>query len=172
MRCCSADWPRGERGRVTGPTDPIEVLRMPGKDPMTQLYSRLGSLGFPRKYLREVVLPEWWEDEVAHNPAGFAQGLLVLSRNLGLDLSSLQNESVPVGLRNLGPCKFKKTGSKRDEELHIARVIASRVAHLASAAAPPGGLPFDRSATAIRNLILSTGARWVGLAELVEYCWV
>ena len=86
---------------------------MPDKDPMSQLYSRLGSLGFPPKYLHEVVLPEWWEDEVAHNPAGFAQGLLALSRNLGLDLSSLQNESVPVGLRNLGPCKFKKAGSKR-----------------------------------------------------------
>ena len=42
---------------------------MPDEDPMAQLYSRLGSVGFPPKYLREVVLPEWWEDEVAHNPA-------------------------------------------------------------------------------------------------------
>src|SRR5439155_899439 len=108
---------RQEPTRLAAPVIPTEVPLMPDKDPMSQLYSRLGSLGFPPKYLHEVVLPEWWEDEVAHNPAGFAQGLLALSRNLGLDLSSLQNESVPVGLRNLGPCKFKKAGSKRDDDL-------------------------------------------------------
>ena len=54
---------------------------------MTQLYSRLGSVGFPRKYLREIVLPSWWDDEIAHNPAGYTEGLLLLSRNLDLDLS-------------------------------------------------------------------------------------
>ena len=63
---------------------------------MTQLYSRIGNVGFPRKYLREVVLPGWWDDEIAHNPAGYAEGLLLLSRNLGLDLASMQNEAVPV----------------------------------------------------------------------------
>jgi hypothetical protein len=138
---------------------------------MTQLYRRLGSLGFPRKYLREIVLPEWWEDEIAHNPAGFAEGLLVLSRNLGLDLSSLQNESVPVGLRNLGPCKFKKTGSKQDEELAIARALATRVAQLATPTVPKPTQPFLSSPFAVRQQILGHGAQWVGLPELVDYCW-
>jgi hypothetical protein len=144
---------------------------MPGKDPMTSLYDRLGSLGFPRRYLREVVLPEWWDDEVAHNPAGYAQGLLVLSRNLGLDLASLQNGTAPVGLRNLGPCKFKKTASKRDEELIVARIVTTRVASMAAAAAPKPSRPFSTSAAAIRETILSGPPNWVGLAELIEYCW-
>jgi hypothetical protein len=144
---------------------------MAGKDPMTQLYGRLGSLGFPRKYLREVVLPDWWEDEIAHNPAGYAEGLLVLSRNLGLDLASLQNESMPVGLRNLGPCKFKRTNSKRDEELVIARALATRVAQLAAPAMPRSIQPLLSSPSSIREWILARGARWVGLPELVDYCW-
>jgi hypothetical protein len=144
---------------------------MPSKDPMTSLYDRLGSLGFPRRYLREVVLPDWWDDEVAHNPAGYSQGLLVLSRNLGLDLSSLQNGTVPLGLRNLGPCKFKKTVSKRDEELTVARIVATRVAGLAAAAAPKPGMAFSNSAAAIRKAILSGRPNWIGLAELVDYCW-
>ena len=76
---------------------------MPAKSPMTQLYSRLDSVGFPRKYLREIVLPGWWDDEIAHNPAGYTEGLMLLSRNLGLDLASMQNEAVLVDLRNLGP---------------------------------------------------------------------
>ena len=86
---------------------------------MTQLYSRLGSVGFPRKYLCEIILPDWWDDKIAHNPAGYAEGLMILSRNLGLDLASMQNEAVPVGLRNLGPCKFKKSSTTSQKELAL-----------------------------------------------------
>ena len=81
---------------------------MPAKNPMTQLYSRLGSVGFPRKYLREIVLPSWWDDEIAHNPAGYTEWLMLLSRNLGLDLASMQNEAVPIGLRNWSLANFVK----------------------------------------------------------------
>jgi len=138
---------------------------------MIQLYSRLGSLGFPRKYLREIVLPSWWDDEVAHNPAGYTEGLLLLSRNLGLDLSSMQNESVPIGLRNLGACKFKKSATTSDEDLMLARIVATRTVELLSAAVPvPKKLPLT-SAADIRQLILRAGAPWVNLASLVDYCW-
>jgi hypothetical protein len=138
---------------------------------MTQLYSRLGSVGFPRKYLREIVLPSWWDDEIAHNPAGYTEGLLLLSRNLGIDLASMQNEAVPVGLRNLGPCKFKKSATTSDEELMLARIVATRTVELISAAVPVPKKPLLTSASEIRQLILRTGVRWVSLASLVDYCW-
>jgi Zn-dependent peptidase ImmA (M78 family) len=138
---------------------------------MTQLYSRLGSLGFPRKYLREIVLPSWWDDEIAHNPAGYTEGLLLLSRNLGLDLSSMQNGAVPVGLRNLGPCKFKKSAMTSDEELMLARIVATRTVELISVAVPVPAKLLLTSATEIRQLIIRAGAPWVNLASLVDYCW-
>lgn len=144
---------------------------MVSKNPMTQLYSRLGSVGFPRRYIREIVLPDWWDDKIAHNPAGYAEGLMILSRNLGLDLSSMQNEAVPVGLRNLGPCKFKKTTKTKDEELALAGNLATRMVELIDAAVPKPKAPFPKSASEIRKVILSGGARWVGLANLVDYCW-
>src|SRR2546427_5974809 len=121
---------------------------------MTQLYSRLGSVGFPRKYLREIVLPSWWDDEIAHNPAGYTEGLMLLSRNLGLDLASMQNEAVPVGLRNLGPCKFKKSIATSDEELVLARIVATRVVELISTAVPVSKKLLLTSASEIRQLIL------------------
>jgi hypothetical protein len=138
---------------------------------MTQLYSRLGSVGFPRKYLREIILPDWWDDEIAQNPAGYAEGLMILSRNLGLDLTSMQNEAVPVGLRNLGPCKFKKASTTSEKELALARTLATRVVELITPAMlePRNSLP--TSASAIRQSILGAGARWVGLTNLVDYCW-
>ncbi len=144
---------------------------MPAQDLMTQLYGRLGSIGFPRKYLREVVLPDGWDDQIVHNPAGYAEGLLLLSKNLGLDLASLQNEAVPVGLRNLGPCKFKKAVSTQESELAIARTLATRIAQLAASAAPDPTVPLLPSASQIRTLILRAGAPWVGLSHLVDYCW-
>src|SRR5258706_1890857 len=138
---------------------------------MSQLYGRLGSLGFPRKYLRDVVLPSWWEDEIAHNPTGYAEGLAVLSRNLGLDLKSLQNESVPIGLRNLGPCKFKKKKTTNETDLVISQAVATSVARLIMRAVPEPKLSLGSSALAIRASILQRGARWVGLTDLVQYCW-
>src|SRR6266446_1192287 len=138
---------------------------------MTQLYSRLGSVGFPRKYLREIVLPSWWDDEIAHNPAGYTEGLLLLSRNLGLDLASMQNEAVPIGLRNLGPCKFKKSVATSDEDLVLARLVATRVVELMFPAVPMPKKPLLTSASELRQLILRTGVSWVNLASLVEYCW-
>jgi len=138
---------------------------------MTQLYSRLGSVGFPRKYLREIILPDWWDDEIAHNPAGYAEGLMILSQNLGLDLTSMQNEAVPVGLRNLGPCKFKKALATSEKELVLARTLATRAVELIKPAVPEPRNPLATSASAIRQSILGAGARWVGLANLVDYCW-
>lgn len=144
---------------------------MPAKNPMTQLYSRIGNVGFPRKHLREVVLPGWWDDEIAHNPAGYAEGLLLLSRHLGLDLASMQNEAVPVGLRNLGPCKFKKLAATSDEDLVLARIVATRAVELLSVAVPIPKKPLPTSASEIRQHILRTGVPWVDLASLVDYCW-
>ena len=61
---------------------------------------------------------------------------MILSRNLGLDLASMQNEAVPVGLRNLGPCKFKKASTTSEKELALARTLATRVVELITPAGP------------------------------------
>jgi hypothetical protein len=144
---------------------------MSSKDPMSQLYGRLGSIGFTRKYLREVALPEWWDDKIAHNPAGYSEGLLLLSKSLGLDLASLQNDALPVGFRNLGPCKFKKSATTEESELTTARSVATRVAQIASSAELRPSVPLFDSAAQIRKVIFGAGARWIGLSQLADYCW-
>jgi len=141
------------------------------KNPMTDLYDRLGSVGLPRKYLQEIVLPNWWDDEIAHNSAGYAEGLMILSKNLGLDLSTMQNQAVPVGLRNLGPCKFKKVARTRDEDLLLARTVATRVVDLIGPAVPKVKIHLPTTATEIRQVILRSGLPWVDLLSLVNYCW-
>ena len=39
-------------------------------NPMTQLYRRLADAGFNRPFIKDVVLPDWWEDEIAETPVG------------------------------------------------------------------------------------------------------
>ncbi|MEO2088486.1 MAG: ImmA/IrrE family metallo-endopeptidase [Gemmataceae bacterium] len=138
---------------------------------MSKLYGRLGHAGLTRQYVRSTALPSWWEDEIAANPAGYAQGLLLLARHLGLDLRTLQDDAAPVQLRDFGVCKYKKRDSVSQDELSMCRTLATRAAQLAAeaTATPYQGLP--GCAAEIRQAILDRGARWVGLSELLDYCW-
>jgi hypothetical protein len=140
-------------------------------NPIKRLYSRLGQVGLTRAFVVHTALPHWWDDEIASNPAGYAQGLMLLSRHLGLDLASLQDENSPLKLREFGVCKFKKRANVSEDQLALARVMATRTAQLAAAAMPdePGPLPLD--AGEVRQRILGRGAAWVGLKELLDYCW-
>ena len=138
---------------------------------MTPLYRRLSQVGLTRHFVRNTALPSWWDDEVAANPAGYAQGLLLLSRHLGLDLRSLQDDTVPLRLRDFGACKYKKRAGVTEDELAMARVIATRAAQLAAEAMPDAPAALPASAAEARQQILDGGAPWVGLHELLDYCW-
>lgn len=144
---------------------------MPQVNPMNSLYHRLSEVGFTRAFVRKTALPTWWDDEIAVNPAGYAQGLLLLSRHLGVDLRSMQDESAAIHLRDFGACKYKKRPDVSEDDLALARVMATRAAQLAAEATPTPAAPLPDSTLEIRQQILDQGAAWVGLTELVDYCW-
>lgn len=138
---------------------------------MSRLYGRLSRAGLTRHYIRSTVLPSWWDDEIASNPAGYAQGLLLLARHLGLDLASLQDDTAPVRLREFGSCKYKKREDVSEDDLALCRMMAIRVAQMADEAMEIPPRLTTPSAAEIRQTILDTGAPWVGLSELLDYCW-
>jgi len=140
-------------------------------NPITKLYRRLGEVGLTRTYVKKTALPSWWDDDVASNPSGYAQGLLLLCRHLGLDLSSLQSEDEPIRLRDFGTCKFKKRSDVSEDDLALARVLATRAAQLAASAISTPAVTIPIYADEIRQQILSDDAHWVGLNELLHYCW-
>jgi IrrE N-terminal-like domain len=140
-------------------------------NPITKLYRRLGEVGLTRAYIKRTALPSWWDDDVASNPSGYAQGLLLLSRHLGLDLASMQSEDEPVRLRDFGTCKFKKRSDVSEDALALARVLATRAAQLAASAVSIPAETIPINAAEIRQQILSDDAHWVGLKQLLSYCW-
>lgn len=60
---------------------------------MIQLYHRLQAVGLSKSYVKERLLPDWWDDEIAFNDTGYAEALGYLSRFAALDLRSLLNNS-------------------------------------------------------------------------------
>jgi hypothetical protein len=141
------------------------------QNPISKLYQRLSQAGLTRQYVRSTALPSWWEDEIASNPAGYAQGLLLLARHLGLDLKTLQDDTAAVRLRDFGVCKYKKQDKVSEDELAMCRTLATRAAQLAAEAAADAYQPLPGCAADIRQAILDRGASWVGLPELLDYCW-
>lgn len=144
---------------------------MPQVNPMKNLYRRLSEVGLTRAFVRQTALPSWWEDEVAVNPSGYAQGLLLLSRHLGLDLRSLQDDHAVIRLRDFGACKYKKRADVSEDDLALARVMATRAAQLAAEAMTEPVAAVPSAACEIRQHILDSGVPWVGLQELLDYCW-
>src|SRR4051794_18536851 len=64
---------------------------MPTADtPMRELLRRLGAAGIPALFAKRM-LPSWWDDEVANDPAGLQQAQLYLSRAFNVELRSLAN---------------------------------------------------------------------------------
>lgn len=147
-------------------------MTITAQNPMENLYRRLRAVGFDKRYVQTVALPSWWDDSAAVSPSGYQEGLMLLSRHLGLSLQSLQNDAVPLELRRFGPCNFKKSQGVTDDDLAIARAVCTRAAQIAAASIQTdwqGAIP--GSGTEIRETILDAGAPWVGLRELVDWCW-
>lgn len=140
-------------------------------NPMADLYRRLRAVGLTKPYIRKMILPDWWDDQIAENPAGFAEGLTFLSRHLGLDIATLRDPSLPLAFRKFGVCKFKKSNNTTEDDLALARAMSTRLAQLADVATTESCQPLPLSAALIRREILGQGEPWVSLSNLIDYCW-
>lgn len=140
-------------------------------NPMTRLYDRLDSVGFNRRYVQKFVLPSWWKDEIAQNPAAYAQALSIVARNLGLDLGSLQNTNGPVVRYTLGPRRYKRQARVTEKELELAECLALRAAQIACLATPDPVEGLPASASTFRAALLSDGQRYITFEALLDACW-
>ena len=140
-------------------------------NPMADLFRRLKAVGLTKPYIRKTILPEWWDDQAAASPAGYTEGLIFLSRHLGLDLRSLLDPNLAVAFRDFGACKFKKSQDATEDDLALARAMATRAAQLVNIAVTEPPCPVPKAAAQIRREILGHGSPWVSFGNLVDYCW-
>ncbi|MEI7834266.1 MAG: hypothetical protein WCJ56_13845 [bacterium] len=141
-------------------------------NPMKSLRKRLTSAGIRKALLDKFVLPDWWDDEIATSPAGFAQGAMIIARHLNLPISSLMNSDADTLFSDLGSLKLKTRDNVQIEDIGEARLFISQLARITAQAMQkmPLNIPAESPAN-IREQLLQNGAPWFGLSQLLDYCW-
>lgn len=138
---------------------------------MESLYRRLKAAGFDQRFVRERVLPEWWDDALAENPANVALAEVAIARMLGFDIPSLRDAGVRLSLPPATAARLKRTSDVDPSALAPVVRVAERLARnlIPSLKGIP---PFigERSASAVRAAILAR-SQDVGLADLVDFAW-
>jgi hypothetical protein len=137
---------------------------------LRSLYARLQRAGLDTRFVRETLLPDWWDDAIAEHPTGYAEARLRIARALGLSLRQLDSED-PLG-EMLDETRLR-CKTRRGMELDSIRwtiALAKRAAELATRATPKPYEPIPESASQIRDAILQEH-QWVSLDNLSVYCW-
>jgi hypothetical protein len=140
-------------------------------NPMTAVYDRLQDLGLSRAYVRQAILPSWWDDDASLSPAGFAEALMLISRHAGVRVADLRTGNVPFS--PAGPVtttRFKLSKGASEEDVALAQRLATQTARVACAGVVSSPKPVP-SASEIRGAIIEGGASSVGLDSLLDYCW-
>ncbi|HUS58296.1 MAG TPA: ImmA/IrrE family metallo-endopeptidase [Planctomycetota bacterium] len=140
------------------------------KNPLNDLYARLKEAGLGREFVRERLLPDWWDDSLASVPANRALAELTIAQLLGLRVADLRNPDAKLSLKPARDYRLKHPKGVTPLEVRPAVAIAERVADLVGQRAKE--LPAfsgTQSARFIRDEITKTG--YVNLNSLVRFCW-
>lgn len=138
---------------------------------MEALYRKLARAGLDRKFVREVLLPEWWDDTIADSPAGLAEAELHIARALGIRWSELR-EDVLSESRCIKNILFPEPLEVRDKPIRWTIHLARRVAELGVHATPLPYQPPDASAQEVCQALLKHRCSdSINLNALVDYCW-
>jgi len=138
---------------------------------MADLYVRLAAIGFPKRFIQQKILPDWWNDEVDTAPGVLAEGALYISRRLNLDVRSLLTTDAHPIFESACQPKFKLKGGTDQQQLTIPRELSARVSELVSYACqqPYQGLD-GLSVLEIREQILQNRDA-VDLQGFLGFCW-
>lgn len=138
---------------------------------MTDLYIRLDQVGLSRGYVRDRILPDWWEDRLADDPGNRRLAEMAISRTLKIPLQDLASKATPLTLGS-GQVRFKRWQDADQRRLIPAVAIARRACELVLACSKslPAFKLEEYPATALRNRILAQD-QYVTLTNLLHHAW-
>lgn len=139
---------------------------------MSDIYRRLKPLGFDARFVRELLLPDWWDDELASVPANRAIAEATISRHLKISMEKLADANAELTIPSTVPVRLKSaTRGTNPEVVRPSIAIAQRIASLLARSLPAALARFECcSAQDIRQQVLSSHGT-VTLESLVEFSW-
>lgn len=145
---------------------------MPATKAMSDIYRRLKLLGFDARFVRDLLLPDWWEDDLANVPANRAIAEATISRHLKISIDRLATADSELTIPSTVPVRLKSaTRGTNPEIVRPSIAIAQRIATLLVQSLS-SALPKFECSTAhdIRQEILVSHSK-VTLESLIEYSW-
>ena len=135
--------------------------------PMRELVRKLGTAGIPANFVKRM-LPSWWDDEVASDPAGLQQAQLYLSRAFNVDLRSLVADGETPQFR-ANARKYKLSKNVSEGEISASANYATGIARVALATFPGEQTTVSDDPAVLRKTILKSH-ECVSFRGLLEWC--
>jgi Zn-dependent peptidase ImmA (M78 family) len=139
-------------------------------NPMRHLYGRLKNSGYDPGYIRQFVLPDWWDDEAALQPDGYMTALISIARGLKIDIGHLESNIEPLVPVSANRLFFRRQGDT-DADLSIAASIAEASVKVALYGTLEQDLALPNTPEEVRQEILRSGAQSIDVPALLNYCW-
>jgi hypothetical protein len=139
---------------------------------MIEVYDRLKVSGLDTKYVKSVLLPEWWNDSLSDTKSGFLHGLSFIAQRAGVEVQRLMHADQTIACREFGPVKFKKRRQADTSQVNWARNIAASAAELVASIACKRFTDPGSTASQLRRTIeKKTGSKTVTLPALLDVAW-
>jgi len=148
----------------------MEGTRATTNTTLKGLYRKLKAVGFSAPFLRQNVLPDWWEDSLAAIPANRLMIESIISRQLGFDLESLRNPDAPLQLQPKASARFKLRAGLDASNVEVMHSLAARLAEI-SIMCIVQTLRTERSPAQEIRVRLLENTSCINHETLLKYCW-
>jgi len=135
------------------------------------IYTTLKKFGIDKKFIKDILLPDWWDDEIANTKAGYLQTIDIISKNLGMDLAKFVANPETISLKGNALIKFKTAKNINiPDNLIWPKSLAIRISELIEEVLSIEFKPLPDSALEIRKQIIEN-YKTLNLETLLDYLW-
>ncbi|MGD1007108.1 MAG: ImmA/IrrE family metallo-endopeptidase [Ignavibacteriaceae bacterium] len=144
---------------------------MATENSIKDLYQTLKIYGIDKKFTKEILLPDWWEDEIADSQTGYFQAASIIAKNLGIDIAGLINKVEIINLKNPAQIKFKYPINLSFNQKDIwPNSLASKVSEIIEQLYDTPFKKISNDVLNIRSSILNQ-YKIVNLRNTLEFLW-
>jgi len=135
------------------------------------IFTTLERFGIDKKFIKDILLPDWWDAEIAKTKAGYLQTIDIISKNLGIDLTKFVANPEAISLKGNAVIKFKTAKNINIPNNFIwPKSLALRISELIEEVISIELKPLPGNALEIRDQIIKN-YKTLNLDTLLDYLW-
>lgn len=135
------------------------------------IYTTLKKFGIDKKFIEDILLPDWWDDDISKTKAGYLQTIDIISKNLGMDLAKFIANPETISLKGNAVIKFKTAKNINiSDNLIWPESLALRISELIEDVLSIEFKPLPDNALEIRDQIIEN-YKTLNLDTLLDYLW-